>query len=141
MQAIIGSQFPDVVIPLIQAAKSSIKIIIFDWRYYPQQAGSTVEKFNKAISEAAQRGIEVKALVNTTATLDQLKKNKIDAKKLYTPKLLHAKMMLIDENILIIGSHNYTQNAFTMNHEISIVGEAGEAGPAILAYFKNLWPL
>ena len=47
-------------------------------------------------------------------------------------------MMLIDDNVLIIGSHNYTQNAFTMNFEASVIIKNSPEIKRFIEYFNNL---
>ena len=64
LQIISGSQFPKIVIPLIESAKSSIKVVVFDWRWYPHDAGKSVQLFNQSIVRAARRGCEVSGIVN-----------------------------------------------------------------------------
>ncbi len=56
METIIGKEFPQKVIPLIEQAKTSIDIVVFDWRWYPQDPGASVQLFNQAIVRAVRRG-------------------------------------------------------------------------------------
>ena len=139
MQAIIGKQFPDKVIPLIENAKNSIKIVVFDWRWYPNDPANPVQLFNQAIIRAKRRGVDVKVITNINEIIKILSNEKIEAKKPLTPKLIHSKMMIIDDKILIIGSHNYTQSAFTMNHEASVVIESESELADFIKYFDNLY--
>lgn len=121
VEAIIGSQFPDVVIPLIDEARDSIKIVVFDWRWYPDQPGNPVQKFNQALVRAVRRGVKVEAITNVTAIHGILEKQGIKARKFSTASIVHAKLLILDERNVVCGSHNYTQNAFTMNQEISVL--------------------
>lgn len=118
---IFGGEFPDKVLPLIEAAKSIIKIIVFDWRWYPSDPGCACQRFNNALIRARKRGIAISVLTNCEDTMQVLRKNGIVAKKPISSRLLHSKMMIIDQKVLLIGSHNYTQNAFTSNFEASVV--------------------
>lgn len=137
--SIIANQFPRVVIPLVESALQSINIIVFDWRWYPTINGSEVSKFNQAICEAAKRGVEVKCLVNNIAVRDRLLAAGCQAKVLHSRKLLHTKMLLVDGDRLVIGSHNYTQSAFGSNEEASVLVKMSERDNDFLKYFNNLW--
>ena len=139
MEAIIGKQFPDKVIPLIENAKNSIKIVVFDWRWYPNDPANPVQLFNQAIIRAKRRGVNVKVVTNISDIIKILTTEKIEAKKPATPKLIHSKMMIIDDKILILGSHNYTQSAFTMNHEISAIIKGREDLAGFLKFFNDLF--
>ncbi len=138
-QAIIAQQYPKVVIPLIQNVKQSIKIIIFDWRWYPMRLGSTVSTFNQAIIEAQKRGVDVMALVSSEQVLTRLKSHGIQAKMVYSKKMLHTKLMLLDDKIVVLGSHNYTQNAFALNHECSVAFSLETSDNEFVKYFSSLW--
>jgi phosphatidylserine/phosphatidylglycerophosphate/cardiolipin synthase-like enzyme len=141
MEFIIGSKFAEKVVPLIEAAKDTIKIIVFDWRFYPEAQRGPVQDFNFAICAAAKRGVKIKALVNNDSLLQTLKQNGVEAKRIYSVKLVHTKMMLVDDEIAIIGSHNYTQSAFSANLEVSVILELDKNDNSLSNYFKNLWPL
>ncbi len=139
MEFLIGKQFPARVIPLIDQAKISIEIIVFDWRWYPQEIGSSVQLFNQAIARAAKRGVKIRAIVNNDEIVRVLKSVGCEAKKLASKNLVHCKLMLIDDIILILGSHNYTQSAFYMNFELSVVLYDPENIGDVKTFFENLY--
>jgi len=141
MQAIIGKQYPKIVIPKIDEAKKSIDIIMFDWRWYPNDPGASVQLFNQSLVRAGRRGVNVRAITNFGDIVKTLEKVGVKAKKLQSKNLVHAKIIIIDESIVIIGSHNFTQNAFNMNFEISCMFENSDNAKEYLQYFNNLWPL
>jgi phosphatidylserine/phosphatidylglycerophosphate/cardiolipin synthase-like enzyme len=139
VQTIIGSEFPKKVIPLIDQAKRSIEIIVFDWRWYPQNPGSTVQLFNQSLVRAARRKVKIRAIANNNEIISTLTNVGIDAKKIISKKLVHSKLMIIDNRILIIGSHNYTQSAFQMNMETSLIIENDSTVERFLRFFNNLF--
>jgi len=139
VETIIGKEFPKKVIPLIEAAKTSIDIVVFDWRWYPQDPGNPVQLFNQAIVRAVRRNVKVRVIANSDEIINTLKSVGVAAKKLITPKLIHVKLMLIDDVIFIIGSHNYTQSAFQMNYEASIISNDLEALLRLKLFFNNIY--
>lgn len=136
---IIGAEFVKKVIPIIKTAKNTIDIIVYDWRWYPDQIGSRIQKFNNTIIDAKKRGIQVRAITNHQNVVDILKQNKIEAKKNFSSKKLHVKLMLIDNETAILGSHNYTMSAFTLNYEVSIATQEKEVVNRLKNFFENLW--
>jgi phosphatidylserine/phosphatidylglycerophosphate/cardiolipin synthase-like enzyme len=141
MDAIVGSDFVDAVVPLLAAAKNSIDIVVFDWRWFPSELGSPVMIFNQAVLAAARRGVVVRAIVNNLDVLNTLKKNGVDAKKLNTSKLVHTKLIICDHKEVVIGSHNYTASAFEMNLELSAHLTLSEADNDFQKYFNKIWLL
>lgn len=139
IQSIIGREFPDKVIPLIQNAQHTIKVIVFDWRLYPNDPANSVQIFNSAIAGACRRGVAVSCIANHTDIISALKTIGCEAKKLSAPNLVHVKMMLIDDKILVVGSHNYTQHAFTMNYELSVIIDDQPDLSRFTDFFNNLW--
>jgi len=138
-EIIIGKEFPQKVIPLIRQAKKSIDIVVYYWVWYPDQIGSEIQKFNNAIIAAKKRGLKVRVITNSQKIIDILKGNKVEAKKIDSKYILHAKNILIDEESAVVGSHNYTMSAFTTNFEVSIMTQNKEVVARLTQFFKNLW--
>jgi phosphatidylserine/phosphatidylglycerophosphate/cardiolipin synthase-like enzyme len=139
IESIIGREFADKVIPLINNAKHTIKIIIFDWRWYPNDPASQVQLFNQSVVRAVARGVVVSVIGNNTDILQTLKSVGCLAKNLSTKNLVHAKMILIDDKILVVGSHNFSQQAFTMNYEVSVILSGDFDISTFSNFFNNLW--
>ena len=139
MQAIISKQFPEKVIPLIDNAVKSIDIVVFDWRWYPQDPGATVQLFNQAIVRAVRRGVRTRAIVNNDEIVRVLKSCGVLAKRLIAKNLVHVKLIVIDDKTVIVGSHNYTQSAFQMNFELSVILDNPEGLAEIQSFFNNLY--
>ena len=138
-ETIIGKEFADKVIPLIKNAKKSISIIIYDWRWYPDQIGSGIQKFNNAIINAHKKNINIKIITYSTHTLKTFSQFEILIVKLPSSRPIHTKLMIIDKKIAILGSHNYTMNAFTINYEVSVITQDENAVKRLNQYFSNLW--
>jgi len=139
--SIIGSQFPKIVIPKIDEAKTSIKIVVFDWRWYPNDIGNPCQLFNQSIVRASGRGVRVSVITNNGDIISILQSVGVKAQKLITKNLVHAKLMIIDDKVVIIGSHNYSQSAFTMNYEVSSMFEDADSAKVFSDFFSNLYGL
>ena len=140
-ESISGREYPAKVIPLIEKAVSSIDIVVFDWRWYPQDPGAVCQLFNQAILRAARRKVKIRVIANNDQIIDILRKEGCEAKRLKTTKLVHCKLMIIDNLIVITGSHNFTQSAFQMNLELSVIIADLDPAGHFLAFFNNLWSL
>jgi phosphatidylserine/phosphatidylglycerophosphate/cardiolipin synthase-like enzyme len=138
---IFGSQFNKVVIPLIASAKDTIKIIIFDWRFEDKDAMTRIAEFNTAIINASNRGVRVSAIVNSYVIADRLKRLHINARVIETERLMHTKLLIIDGKNVVVGSHNYSQSAFTTNYELSVFFDNFENQKELDDYFDAMWKL
>lgn len=136
---LIGREFAKEVTPLIREAKKEIDIIVYNWLWYPNEINSTIQKFNQEIIQAKNRGIIVKAVVQKAIITEILRSEKINVRKVESSKTLHTKLMIIDDEIAILGSHNYTMNAFNINYEVSIMIDDQEKVSELKKYFSNFF--
>lgn len=141
MQAVIGNQYPKAVIPLIENARHTIKTVAFFWGWYGEQPSNPCQQFNLAIARAVKRGVVVRACVNSEKVAKPLRACGIDTRIPISKHLMHTKMVLIDDEILIMGSHNFSQSAFTTNLETSIISINDECMPDLIKYFDSIWEL
>ena len=136
---VIGKEFADKIIPLIEQSKKSIDIIVYDWKWYPDQIGSGIQRFNNTIITAAKKGKRVR-VITTSPYIDKILSGlNIKTKRWTSRKTLHTKLTLIDGRIAILGSHNYTMNAFTINYEVSVIIQDEAVVKRLNQYFENLW--
>ncbi len=136
---IVGKEFSQKVIPLINQAQHTIMICVFDWRWYPNEPGNPVQQFNLALISATRRGVNVSVITNCRDIVATLKNQGINAKHFISSKILHTKLMIIDSTTVIIGSHNYTQSAFTMNQEVSCIITRPVEIERFIEYFNNVY--
>jgi phosphatidylserine/phosphatidylglycerophosphate/cardiolipin synthase-like enzyme len=99
---------------------------------------------------AARRGVKVRALLNVESmghaitkingrTLSFLQQYGIEAKMGQFGGVVHAKMMIIDDEILVLGSHNFSKAAFSCNQEASIIVRGRDEILDYSRYFKDIW--
>lgn len=140
---LIGSAFAEGAINQIKQARKNIDIAVYDWRWYLNRPGRAVQKFNIAILEAVNRGVVVRACVNNKEVIQQLKNGGVQATQYSDTRVLHAKLIWIDEYTLISGSHNFTERAFTNNIEVSTIQtiDTQEDRDRLNLFFNNIMPL
>jgi len=139
MIPLIGNDYPTKVIPFIDNAKANIDIIVYDWRWYPNNPSFNVQQFNSALVRAVSRGVVVRAVINTPQLLPILTSVGIKARWTRNKRTLHAKFISIDNETLVIGSHNFTKNAFNFNLEVSILTNIPDGITRFAELFENLY--
>lgn len=107
------------ILQLIEGAKKSIKIAMFTW---------TRKDFAKAVVTAARRGVEVSVVMDRYAGKGAgieisgfLTRCNVPVAYSTGQGLLHYKMMIIDDSILVNGSANWTKAAFTQNDDCIMI--------------------
>ncbi len=100
----------------------------------------------QALTSAALRGVDVRILLprrtdNYVVTkaaqswFDDLVAAGIRVFE-YGPRMLHAKSLIVDEDISFIGSANFDNRSFYLNFEVSVVCYEPEANQALLDEFN-----
>lgn len=124
---------------LVKTAGKSIDIIAYDWRWYPNQPLKPTQLFNQAVVQAVQDGIQVRAVCNRAEQALKLQAAGIKARSLEASKTVHSKVIIIDGEKLLVGSHNLTRNAFARNFETSLLVEDGPTTDRFKKYFHRLY--
>lgn len=138
-KVLIGSKYADELLEKINSAKNSIFIIMYDWRFYVDNPSHLISLINQSLYRAVSRGVDVKAIVNNETIKLNLDKIKIKSKFVNSSRVLHSKVVIIDNKILFIGSHNLTSNAVNNNLESSILVDIPDGDTRIIDYFNNLY--
>lgn len=137
-EVIINDEYAKALISRINSAEKSIYIFMYDWRWYKNDFSCDMSLINSALVRAVRRGVKIFALLNSSEIVETLNSLGIQAKQLNIKKLLHAKAVIIDEFVCIIGSHNFTENAMGLNLEISQITEDSYVAKKIINYFLTM---
>jgi phospholipase D len=90
---------------------------------YVQAYGFTSQTIANSLVKAAKRGVTVKVLVDRTSPTGRgskvhiLTANGIEVKICKVPGIAHKKVLIIDKEIIVTGSYNFTDAAETRNAE------------------------
>ena len=150
IQSAIATDYPKIITPLLNGAQQTIDVVMYEWKWYTHENAGGVEKFNLAFQAAARRGVKIRVLLNiesmghaitkiNSRTMQYLKLAGVDVKFGQIGVATHAKMLIIDQRVLVLGSHNISKGSFSRNQEASIVVEGGEAIRPYIDYFELLW--
>ena len=111
--------FESRLITLIDSAKSSINFLIFTF---------TDKDIADALLNAKRKGVKIKGVFDkkqndyqTYSKYDYLLQNGVDVRLYGGSFKLHDKVMIIDNQIVVTGSYNFTERANTLNRENSLV--------------------
>lgn len=131
-----GTECQQAIISAIDNAKTSLKICVFT---------ISDDQITAAILRAYERNIPIKLLTDNEKLFDmgsdirQLALAKIEIRTDETKNHMHHKFAIIDNELLISGSYNWTRSAAMYNHENIIVSDAKELVQDFLIEFDKLW--
>jgi phosphatidylserine/phosphatidylglycerophosphate/cardiolipin synthase-like enzyme len=147
---IVGSTFFSKAVELIDGAKQSVSICIFTARYYRGQSRNPINALFDALRRAAQRGVSVRILLNQNFYDTQADKHNRFIAQYFKARnfeaamggkstRIHAKLILIDGRITVIGSHNYSARAHKTNFETSVIIKSHATTEFFINEFNRLW--
>jgi phosphatidylserine/phosphatidylglycerophosphate/cardiolipin synthase-like enzyme len=149
IQLVTNAQYFQVAKKMIQEAKASVQVIMFEMRYYDKHPTSPSNLLIKELIDAKKRGVKVEVILEVREDEDRTTQaNRHTGKMLsaggvgviYDPlfKTTHAKAMVVDEEQALLGSTNWTYYALTNNNEISALIRSKEVAKALVDYFNRV---
>jgi len=131
---------------LIDRANRSVAVIMYVVKYDPNEIDDPVNTLLNALVRAKERGLSVRIVLDDATyrsyreTLDYLMSKGVEvALDEKAGVTTHVKMVIIDEEYLVVGSHNWTESALSYNHEYSVMIRSREMAGRALSYFNNIW--
>lgn len=131
-----GDDCPTRIGGLFAAARKSADVCVFT---------ITDDRISDAIVEAHQRGVEVRIITDNEKAFDpgsditRLERAGVRVRVDQTPYHMHHKFALIDDELLITGSYNWTRGAAENNEENFIVTDDKRLLGPFGELFERLW--
>ena len=133
---------------LIASANKSVHVIMYVAKYDPKQSAEEdpANMLLELLASAKRRGLDVRVVVDDVTkqsypeTIEFLKSRGVPVR--LDPKAgvtTHAKVVIVDGEWVVIGSHNWTQSALSRNREYSILIRSSELAAKVEEYFEELW--
>ena len=131
MQLLTDEQFLPAAIDLIASAKKSIFVSTFKAEMTTKPRGRRVVRLFNLLTDKAKSGVDVRFLISkredyghipitNVYAIRHLRKNKVNVRHLRGNRLCHAKIIIIDGEVAILGSHNLSVKSCHNNFEVSL---------------------
>lgn len=124
------------IIPLVEAAKKSIRIMAFSF---------THSDLGQAVLARAKAGVDVKSIFETRGSETEHSELSVlfcagfPARQDGNPGTFHHKVFVIDDEIVVTGSLNFSDNADTSNDENVVILTNKEIATLYLEEFDRRW--
>jgi phosphatidylserine/phosphatidylglycerophosphate/cardiolipin synthase-like enzyme len=100
----------------------------------------------EALIERAAAGVSVAGVLdesqyksNTYGQYDRLREAGLEVRLDGNPRSMHHKVLIIDEEIVVTGSYNFSKSAETRNDENTLVIHRPDVAAIFLSEFKDIW--
>jgi len=146
-----GAEYRDYLLKEIQSAEKSIYAMIFivDPRV-SQDVNLNVRAIFSALKEARDKGVDVRVIVGSSdvegiylachVTKQWFRHLGISVKSYHSTKeSLHSKIVIIDDNVSMIGSPNWTEGGLGRHTEDSVGIKSNTVNKYLRTRFLKLW--
>ena len=149
VRLVTDAQYVQVAQKMIQEAKISIQVMMFEMGYYDPYPNTPSNLLIKNLIDAKKRGVKVEVILEVREGEDRTtKRNRRTGKMLSDggveviydslSKTIHAKSMVADGHLILLGSTNWTYNALTNNNEVSVLIRSKELAKELIDYFNRV---
>lgn len=133
----------------LKEANDSILVVMYLFKKYGELSSHPVNVLIKDLIQAKARGVKVKVILDESRrftetkkiinqlTYEALKKEGIDVSYDSPEKITHTKLVVVDEYITILGSHNWSAMAIRANNESSVLINSHKVARE---YLNSYWP-
>lgn len=131
---------------ILDNANKSVYVVMYVVKYDPREVDDPVNTILEKLVELRGKGLDVKIVVDDETyesyqdTIEYLKYNNIPVKLDESrSRTTHAKIVIIDEEVVLIGSHNWTESALSNNHETTLMVYSKDLAEQVVDYFYRIW--
>jgi len=150
VEVITDREYFPIVHQALREASHSIQVMMYTIGHYEKYPDSPSNTLIKDLIEAKQRGVEVKVILDVSDWNQKvtrrnentgriLSKNGVDVGYDPLPINTHAKLVIIDGIITILGSTNWTYYSLDHNNEVSVLIKSKEVTQKLSDYFQKIW--
>jgi phosphatidylserine/phosphatidylglycerophosphate/cardiolipin synthase-like enzyme len=149
VQLVTDGQYFQVAKRMIQEAKHSVQVMMFEMGYYDQHPNTPSNLLIKELIDAKKRGVKVEVILEVREGEDRTTKRNRHTGKILSEggvdviydtflKTTHTKLMVVDGHLTLLGSTNWTYYALTNNHEVSVLIRSKELAKALVDYVNQV---
>jgi len=149
VRVVLDREYFQITRELLRNAEKSIQMMMFEASFYAKHPKSPSNILIGELISARRRGVRVEIILETSDRGDRAsERNKLTGKMLskegveviYDPLFVttHAKLIIIDRRINLLGSTNWTYHSLTSNHEVGVLIESEEVARTLQYYFDRV---
>lgn len=141
---LLGSQYFNVLHQAIQEAEDSVWVKMYYVAMKPDDPDNPVTILVNDLVDARKKGLDVRVILEDSLfdknydAYEALANGGVWVRLDSSVSLLHSKAVIIDKEILFIGSANWSKSAFYSNDEVSILIESPELASRLIEEFKKI---
>ena len=152
-----GTKYFPAAMEALSNAKKSINLVMFVIELSAYKENLKADQLIDGLIKAKQRGVEVEVILDQNVDFVQRRSTsdweaKIKSIRAYKRlreagikvyydepvRYTHAKTIIIDKNVAILGSTNWTESSFNKSNEVNVLIKSKDLAEEILRYIKTI---
>ena len=149
-ELLVARQYLSRVPAILENAKTSVKVVQFVVQLKGKSTKMSSRELGIKLAAKVRDGVRVQALLNQAGggwrapalnrqSSKWLSDRGVEVRTLGSGRTCHAKLLIIDDEIAIVGSHNWTPYALERNFEVSVLVRNPGCVGKLTAHFEELW--
>lgn len=123
----------------IAGASERVDMAIYVWRRSGENPTLNLSKIITELIRAKARGVRVRIITDFPNSAAMLRYEGLDAVAVETGRTMHAKLTIIDQKYVFVGSHNMTKRSLNNNYEVTARLDDAESISQADTYFGLIW--
>jgi phosphatidylserine/phosphatidylglycerophosphate/cardiolipin synthase-like enzyme len=130
----------------LDRANKSVYVVMYVVKFDTSQYNDPVNVILRKLVDLHKRGVDVKVVVDDEtknsypATINYLVGNGVPVRLDESQgRTTHCKIVVIDDQYVFIGSHNWTESALKYNHEATLLVNSSELASQVVKYIESIW--
>ena len=134
----------------IKEAKKNVFVTSYKMEPKKSPKARRINELMSQLVSANNRGVDVEILLNSqenkkaTSSINwyaakALKKRNLSPRYIQSGRILHAKIIIIDDTLTIIGSHNWSVQSHNRNIELSFMVRSKELNKRLTEKYIMFW--
>ncbi len=147
---LIGRRYMQMLPGLMESAQHELRVALFQMQVQGARAKGWSGELALKLHAKAEEGKRVRVLlssagggraipaINRHAALWLMVRG-VEVRNLGPSRVCHAKVVLVDERVAIVGSHNWSWHSLSQNFEVSVLVDGGPLVARLVEHFDGLW--
>jgi phosphatidylserine/phosphatidylglycerophosphate/cardiolipin synthase-like enzyme len=149
VQLVTNDQYFTTAQKAIKDAKQSIRVMMFEMAYYAERKSTPSNHLIRELIDAKKRGVKVEVILDIREGEDRTTKRNRHTGKLLSDggvevtydslvKTTHAKVIIIDGSLTLLGSTNWTYSSLANNNETAVLIRSKDLAKELIDYFNKV---
>jgi phosphatidylserine/phosphatidylglycerophosphate/cardiolipin synthase-like enzyme len=135
---------------IVGSAKASVDVIQYQWNFMPHEPTEPLQQFNQSVITQIRQGVKYRVLLNIENNAHKITRinqrtkealSSVGASVKFGPRqiITHSKLFIVDDQFVILGSHNLSKYSTSQNDEVSVLITSRQVAAELKRYFDLLW--